>query len=82
MYLEIYTSNGRRITKTNTTKLKQDLEDPNGPKIGDTVRIINPRPGQENCGIVEGFYKGRNFKIRTAQGGLTRRLPNNIRYIV
>ena len=48
------------------------------PQIGDFVRIINPKPGQENCGTIEGFYKDGKVKIRTKKGLVIRRLPHNI----
>ena len=48
------------------------------PQIGDFVKIINLKPGQENCGTIEQFYKDGKVKIRTNKGLVIRRLPHNI----
>ena len=52
------------------------------PEVGDIVRIINPKPGQECRGVIEGFCSDGKAKIRSNQGVLLTRLPKNIRYIV
>ena len=47
-------------------------------EIGNFVKVLNPKPGQEKCGTIEGFYKDGKVKIRTNKGLIIRRLPHNI----
>ena len=51
-------------------------------EIGNFVKILNPKPGQEKCGRIEGFYKDGKVKILTDKGLIIRRLPHNIDYVI
>ena len=56
-------------------KIKKELEYTrnNVPEIGDAIRIINPRPGQEARGTIEDFCRDGKAKIRTPLGKIITR---------
>ena len=74
----------RRLNKTTVQKYKRELEykDDEVPAIGDVVRIVNPKPGQQDQGVVHGHCKDGKVKTRTKQGVIITRLPKNIQYTV
>ena len=47
------------------------------PRINDQVRILNPRQGQRNFGIIQGFCTDGKVKVSTTEGVITR-APKNI----
>ena len=47
-------------------------------RIGDRVRIKNPKPGQQNKGTEQGLTATGFVKILTTNGNIIRRVPNNI----
>ena len=66
------------------TRVKKELEytAENVPEVGDSVRIINPRLGQCDGGIIQGFCRDRKAKIYTSVGTVITRHPKNLRYEV
>ena len=50
------------------------------PEIGDRVRILNPKKGQRDVGIVVAFCKDGRLKIRTDRDEMLTRLPKNVNY--
>ena len=50
------------------------------PEIGDRVRILNPKKGQRDVGIVVAFCKDGRLKIRTDRDDMITRLPKNLNY--
>ena len=71
-------------TNIKIAKIKKELEYTrnNVPEIGDVIRIINPRPGQEARGTIEDFCRDGKAKIRTPLGKIITRDIKNIRYQV
>lgn len=51
------------------------------PEVGDNVRIINPKQGQEHSGIINGFCRDGKVKILTNSGVIITRLPKNVRRV-
>ena len=50
------------------------------PEVGDHVRILNPKKGQRDVGIVYDFCSDGKLKIRTDRGTILTRLPKNVNY--
>ena len=51
-------------------------------KVGDRVRIVNPRSYQQDRGIIIGTNRAGNFiTVRTANGSEVNRIPRNLRPI-
>ena len=73
-----------RKLKTVVQRYKRELKYQSGevPAIGDEVRIINPKPGQRNKGVIYGYCTDGKVKIRTDQGVTITRLPKNLRYTI
>ena len=49
-------------------------------QIGDNVQIINPRPFQEDHGVVVGFTRAGFVQIQTPDGSIISRIPRNLRH--
>lgn len=47
------------------------------PSINDQVRILNPRRGQRNYGVIQGFCADGKVKVSTAEGVVIR-AQNNV----
>ena len=75
-----------QVVKGKIERINIQKQDPNedevvlgsGLCIGDKVKVINPRPGQENKGEVCGATKDGLIKLRTTTGTVIRRLPKNL----
>ena len=52
------------------------------PKVGDFVRIINPKAGQPNKGSIEGFCADGKAKVHCAQNVIITRQIKNLQYHV
>ena len=50
------------------------------PEKGDQVRILNPKKGQCNVGLIVDFCNNGKAKILTDQNTIVTRLPKNLRY--
>ena len=79
----IANSNNSRRNERNVTTIRQQSErlynDNFEPRIGDRVRITNPRSGQHPWGTIEGFCRDGKLKIHTDIGQSITRLPKNVR---
>ena len=74
----------RRLTQETITSKVKFTEKPlytsdNIPEVGDSVRIINPKPGQCDRGIVKGFCRDGKVKVFTVVGSTITRKPKNLR---
>ena len=52
------------------------------PRIGDFVRIINPKAGQPNKGTIKGFCADGKAKVYCAENKIVTRQIKNLRYYV
>ena len=68
--------------KTGKVTDKKELEysSEHIPRVGDSVRIINPKLGQCDKGVIKGFCVDGKVKVHTYLGSVIRRLPKNLRY--
>ena len=67
---------------TASIKREKGYDDITVPEIGDYIRITNPKVGEPNKGIVEGFCVDGKVEIRCAYNILITRQPKNLRYHV
>ena len=77
-------NNPKRLTQETVTSKVKFIEEPlytsdNIPQVGDSVRIINPKPGQCDRGTVKGFCRDGKVKIYTVVGSTITRKPKNLR---
>ena len=68
------------ITLTNQERGTLDIEIPYTkdflPKVGDEVRILNPKRGQQNKGVIEGFQRNGYARIRCRTQVIIRNIKN------
>ena len=74
----------KRLRKETVTSKVKFTEEPlytsdNIPEVGDSVRIINPKPGQCDRGIVKEFCRDGKVKVVTAAGSTITRKPKKLR---
>ena len=50
------------------------------PELGDRVRILNPKKGQRDVGVVVAFCSDGKLKIHTDHDTILTRLPKNVNY--
>ena len=70
------------ISRRNIIIGEGEYDDDIVPRIGDRVRIINPKAGQPNKGNIEGFCVDGKAKIRCERNILITRQIKNLRYQV
>ncbi len=76
---------------TETTRQARGIESPvvperhyttvERPRLGDHVRIINPRPGQLTTGVIQGFCSDGKVKVFRTGYTVVTRLPKNVALI-
>ena len=61
-------------------KEESEYSSKNIPRVGDSVRIINPKLGQCDRGVIKGFCVDGKAKVHTYLGSIITRKPQNLRY--
>ena len=72
-------------TNNNIVNVAREIEynnSDNTPNIGDNMRIVNPKRGQQRFGVIVGFCRDGKLKVQTANREIITRLPKNTRHII
>ena len=73
-------SQGRQITRNGLWVKEYTYSRIDAPEKGDHVRILNPKKGQCNIGIIIDFCNDGKVKILTDKNTIITRLPKNVHY--
>jgi hypothetical protein len=72
---------GQSNNKRTNNKEKEKLFPNHTFRLGDRVKIINPKHHQLDTGVIDGVTPSGFVRIITEEGDIIRRIPENIRKI-